>query len=567
MNVAAKLDKALNLHRSGRIAQAVAIYERVLKAEPNHGKALGLRGLAAYQEGALDKAVALTRRSIEIVGEIPFLMNNLGLALAEQGEYAAAADAYRRGLAQDPGDPDLWNNLSNTLRVLGKWQEALDASEHAVRLAPDGPQYQHNRGVLLQETGRLAEALAAYEAALAVQPTPETYSSLASALDELGHRDAAIRSYERALALDPLHKTTLDGLRWIYWDAGHPDAVEEVHRRICASLPHSATAFRHFGEVLVESGKYGDAEEQLSEALRLDPDDAKAHRLLAIALKGLGRLDEALAQSTAAIRLADDDALIHETHAEVLFQAGHLRESADSFIAADRRPGRRSSILANLTIALTELGDSRVADLVDYERFVTTRFIDVPSDFSDLDAFNETLHAELAQRHIDRPPPVGQTMRGGTQIRDNLFTNPSGPTALLRQQIGAAIRAYLASLERDPEHPFLRNVRPDFRFTGAWSTILGGDGYDGNHMHNEGWLSGVYYVKVPDLDETEWERGDGCIQFGEPPPRFVSERNRVQRRIRPEPGMLVLFPSYYWHGVRPFHRKGLERHSIAFDVM
>lgn len=566
VNTDAKLTKALDLHRAGKVGEAVAIYDRVLKAEPNHGKALGLRGLAAYQEGALEQAVALTRRSIEIVGEIPFLMNNLGLALADQGQYAAAAEAYRRGLAQNPEDPDLWNNLSNALQVIGAWQEALEASEHAVRLAPDHPQYQHNRGVLLQETGSVEEALSAYEIALENQPTPETYNSLASALDVLGYRDAAIRSYERALELDPLHEGTLVGLRWIFWDAGHPEAMEDVHRRICASLPDSATAFRQFGETLIEFGKYEAAEGQLTEAVRLDPDDAHAQQQLAIALMRLGRLDEALEHSAAATRLVDDDALIHETHGEVLFKAGRLADSVESFIVADQRPGRRSSVLANLTIAMNELGDSRIADLVDYERFVTDRFIDVPAGFVDLHSFNETLHADLAQRHIERPPPIGQTMQGGTQIRDNLFANPSGPTALLRQQIAAAIRAYLSTLERDPEHPFLRNVRPDFRFAGAWSTILGGDGYDGNHIHNEGWLSGVYYVRVPELDEEEWERGEGCIQFGEPPLPFVSERNCSQRRIRPEPGKLVFFPSYYWHGVRPFHRRD-QRHSIAFDVM
>ena len=28
----------------------------------------------------------------------------------------------------------------------------------------------------------------------------------------------------------------------------------------------------------------------------------------------------------------------------------------------------------------------------------------------------------------------------------------------------------------------------------------------------------------------------------------------------------IFFPSYYWHGVRPFKRRGL-RHAIAFDII
>jgi hypothetical protein len=35
--------------------------------------------------------------------------------------------------------------------------------------------------------------------------------------------------------------------------------------------------------------------------------------------------------------------------------------------------------------------------------------------------------------------------------------------------------------------------------------------------------------------------------------------------VKPEPGMLVLFPSYMWHGTAPFGGKE-PRLTIAFDV-
>jgi hypothetical protein len=36
--------------------------------------------------------------------------------------------------------------------------------------------------------------------------------------------------------------------------------------------------------------------------------------------------------------------------------------------------------------------------------------------------------------------------------------------------------------------------------------------------------------------------------------------------IRPQPGMLVLFPSYLWHGTVPFETGG-RRLTAAFDVV
>ena len=57
---------------------------------------------------------------------------------------------------------------------------------------------------------------------------------------------------------------------------------------------------------------------------------------------------------------------------------------------------------------------------------------------------------------------------------------------------------------------------------------------------------------------------DGWLSFGEPgiptgpalPPEHF---------VKPEPGVLVLFPSYFWHGTAPFHGEG-TRLTAAFDV-
>jgi hypothetical protein len=79
-------------------------------------------------------------------------------------------------------------------------------------------------------------------------------------------------------------------------------------------------------------------------------------------------------------------------------------------------------------------------------------------------------------------------------------------------------------------------------------------------------LSGTYYVQTPALTAQQHADGEGYIQFGEPPERFVSERNTMQRMIAPQAGTAVLFPSYYWHGVRAFNSGG-TRHSVSYDIV
>jgi hypothetical protein len=83
-------------------------------------------------------------------------------------------------------------------------------------------------------------------------------------------------------------------------------------------------------------------------------------------------------------------------------------------------------------------------------------------------------------------------------------------------------------------------------------------------MHHEGWLSSAFYVEVPPGAEAADSR-EGWLRLGQPPyptkPPLPAERF-----VRPEPGRLVLFPSYMWHGTVPFEA-GERRTTIAFDLL
>jgi hypothetical protein len=73
-------------------------------------------------------------------------------------------------------------------------------------------------------------------------------------------------------------------------------------------------------------------------------------------------------------------------------------------------------------------------------------------------------------------------------------------------------------------------------------------------------LSSAFYVRVPALDESSRE---GWLELGRPPPDLRMDLEPLAT-IEPEAGNLVLFPSYLYHGTRPFTSG--ERLSVAFDV-
>ncbi|HET6912296.1 MAG TPA: putative 2OG-Fe(II) oxygenase, partial [Rhodanobacteraceae bacterium] len=60
---------------------------------------------------------------------------------------------------------------------------------------------------------------------------------------------------------------------------------------------------------------------------------------------------------------------------------------------------------------------------------------------------------------------------------------------------------------------------------------------------------------------------EGWLQLGEP--GFKTQPPLPPERfVKPEPGLLALFPSYMWHGTIPFSGDdGQSRLTIAFDVV
>ena len=566
-SVPVSLEQAFARHQAGDIAGAAAMYRAYLAANPGHGETMHLLGVALMQGGDLTAAQEILEQAVAVDATKAAWWNNLGLARYYAEDFAAARAAGDRALALDPGNPDFLNNRGMALQKLDALDAAIGDFEAALTRQTRDPELFHNYGVALQAAARPEEAVLAFEQAVRISGGwPDSHASLGAIYFQLGRRDEAFDACRKAVALDPFHQGAHECFKTLKWESGRQDQMHDTYRWVCRELPDNPMAHLQYGRCLVTDHWFAEAEPVLRRALDLAPDSAPALGQLGAALSALGRHDEALDALARAHDLAPDDPEILENRGQALLRAGRHGDAVAPLKGAHARNPRRSGVLGLLTIAMTEADDPDLARIVDFDTAVTQLFIDVPEGYADLAAFNAALHAELEARHKALPPPINQTMRGGTQIPDNLFNGPTGTVALVKAEIVKSLRRFIAGLKRDADHPFLRFVNPDFRFTGAWSTILRGAGYDASHIHNEGWLSGVYYVKVPDLPDEVWKKGEGCLQIGAPPDAYVSARNRTRFTVRPEPGKLVLFPSYVWHGVRPFTRED-TRHSIAFDVI
>ena len=567
-DLGALLARGMQCHGAGDLDAAEAAYRQILAQHPQHPDARHLLGVVAHQRGRHQQAVEHIEQALaQRPGNAGYL-NNLGEAHRAQRDFKQAIDCYQRALAVHPEDPNALNNLGLALHHTHRFDDAERAFQHALRAGGNDPEVHVNLGNLQRERGDLSGALACYRRAIDAAPHyPPAHAWLGVTLYEMGDGRGAVQALSHATELAPLDLDAHNNLKRVRWNLGEGERIHDSFRRACELLPQVPDTHLNLAESLLLNDAFAPAADAARRALAIPPASARAHSVHARALTGLGHLDEALAAHERALALDPDDPLLREEHAEALLLARRFERARELLIPAHTAAPRRSSLLARLTIAMAELADPALVRLIDYQRFVHARPIEVPDGFADLASFNAALHEELAAQHLTPNHALEQTMRGGTQTLNNLFQNPHGLVAVLERQIRQVVNGFVDALPHDPEHPFLRFAPSSPRvFTGAWSTILSEGGYDDSHVHNEGWLSGTYYVRVPDLTAQQRARGEGHIQFGEPPPRFASARTASQRVIAPQVGLVVLFPSYYWHGVRRFDGGGL-RHSVSYDIV
>jgi uncharacterized protein (TIGR02466 family) len=206
-------------------------------------------------------------------------------------------------------------------------------------------------------------------------------------------------------------------------------------------------------------------------------------------------------------------------------------------------------------------GDPRSGWLEGDERFVGV--YDIADRLPPLDKLAETLRA----LHTTKGQPLVQSVRGGTQTDGHLFQLINPTIVALRKAIRETVREHVAQLPaRDPNHPLLAWPREPIAFSGAWSVRLQAGGFHSNHVHPMGWISSALYIVLPpDLGEGEADEDRaGWLALGEPRTSSLPIDLPPTRLIEPMPGRLALFPSWMWHGTRPFGAG--ERLTVAFDV-
>jgi predicted O-linked N-acetylglucosamine transferase (SPINDLY family) len=191
------------LEASGRLAEACALYQRAIEADPAHPAGYLNLGGALEARGDPQGAGAAYRALLERDAANPFANYNLAMLALARGA-AGAVPLLERALAAKPDFPEAHVALAHALESAGELEQAAHHLRRALELRPGFAGAWYNYALLQRRLDNPDAEEDALTRALAIEPdNAAALQVLAPLLRGAGRVAEALELYARARRLDP----------------------------------------------------------------------------------------------------------------------------------------------------------------------------------------------------------------------------------------------------------------------------------------------------------------------------------------------------------------------------
>lgn len=566
--IAHMIEQAAAAHRQGRLEDALAAYRSILDAEPGHPDANYSLGLLTARTDGPAASLPFFRQALESNPKQRLFWLAYIEALGEAGQPDGAMTALAKG------------------KSLGLSGADIDALER--RLSDVRPQKKNELQQILNsyQSGRFDEAEA--RATAVINDHPENllcWQILAAVFHSSGRKIEALDASRRVVEIDPSDAEAQSNLGSILLEMGNLEEAEACFRSSIALNSDLAEVHNNLAVTLLELCRFEEAEAGYREAISLKPDYAEAHSNLGNVLKELGRIGEAEECHSRAIAANPSYVPAYQNRGQTFFETERYEEAIQDFEVCNTEDSRTRILSCLYALGRIEDIYETIAAQADIDRknigvaalsaFIATQqgrvtannFCPNPLDY---------LHFSNLAAHVANPSrliadiieelgnissnwePRNRSTHKGFQSKINLFDESPEHISVLKDIIVQEIDIYRAKYKGD-DCLLIREWPADWNLR-SWYVVLKQQGYQDQHIHPSGWLSGVVYLKVvPSLDNDE-----GAIQFdlnGE----SYKDSGSPKLTYQPNSGDIVFFPSSLHHRTIPF-TSDMDRIIISFDL-
>lgn len=278
------LQQARKLQAQGRLHQAEAICEAILKAQPNNLNAMYLRGVLKLQRSVYADAKADLETAAKFNSSSSELLVHLGATYIYLSEYRAAKTTLEKAIKLNPKSLPALLNLSTTLQHLQEYKRALEIARKAAKIAPDNHNARITLAAALMATKQFRSARNEFLRALEL--APDSYLALNN-LSELAFHESrfeeAIDICERAEHLAPRNPTILQRKARALVHLGRSDEAKQCFNHLEASDPEYVRGQISIAEAHRLIGEAARSIEILSDIVHSHPENIELLKSIAAA--------------------------------------------------------------------------------------------------------------------------------------------------------------------------------------------------------------------------------------------------------------------------------------------
>lgn len=345
-NVQERLEKAANLIRENRIAEADQQLNSILKTAPNEPVALNLLGTVRAQQGRLDEAEVLMIRSVGIDPSYVAVHMNLAFLYVLRNAPEKTISELKEVLRLEPNNIEANYKLGRLLLARDRVDDSIAILERAKSETPAAVVFLPLLGDAYLKKGNTEKAEENYLLALEAQKdnadavlglarvsrnrgdsraalgylvkarelagnSPELHYKVGVAAFDLGTFDDAQNDLEQAVKLKPNEPAYLIALGAVWLKKSDLFAAEKIFRRALELQPRNSQAEMYLGYVLYKQKKFSEARDYLEKTIKADSKVPESFYYLGLILQEENDDERAIALLEKAVQVSPTFANAH----------------------------------------------------------------------------------------------------------------------------------------------------------------------------------------------------------------------------------------------------------------
>lgn len=347
----ARYELAEILFRQGKVEEASAVVDDILKLNPKDAGGLVLRARVELEHKEPQKAIPDLEAAQKSDPNIPMVQYMFGIAYMQLGNSERAQNSFEQALAINPEFTKAQLALGEMMQNRGQFDAALKYAEQV--LAPN--REPNNPAALLLAAsaqaakGSTVEAKARLDKFMQLAPnSPEGPMRLGLVALKDKKYDQALTYFEKALQMDPDNQQAINGEVAAYMAQNKNDkAIERVKSQIAKK--ETGPLYYSLGKIYFAMKKMPEAEAALKKSLELAPSNSEVMVMLGTLYAQGGNLDKALAQYQAATAAKPKDANLWTVYGMLQDSAGKpadARKSWEKALSVNPNAGLAANNLA-----------------------------------------------------------------------------------------------------------------------------------------------------------------------------------------------------------------------------